>query len=147
LWVLAYPRVTDVRSRLHAGGKLLTNPVRGLEDHAFAEIQFASGCTARLACSWRLAAGQDAVIEAAFYGTRGAAVLRNIDGSFYDFTVEQCTGTSRRSLARGPDAWGGRSLCAWARRLSVRPNFDHDAEHLRTVSAVVDAIYGRSCEF
>jgi predicted dehydrogenase len=147
LWVLEYPLVVDVRSWLHAQGKLLPNPIREIEDHAVAEIQLSSGCTARLACSWRLSAGRDAVIEAAFYGTRGAAVLRNVEGSFYDFVVEHCTGTSRRTLAQGPDAWGGRSLCAWARQLAVSPQFDPEAERLQTVSSVIDAIYGRSCEF
>jgi predicted dehydrogenase len=147
LWVLAYPPLVDVRSRLHAQGKLLSGPIREVEDHAVAEIQFASGCTARLACSWRLPAGREAVIQAAFYGTRGAAVLRNVAGSFYDFVAEHCTGTSRRTLAQGPDAWGGRSLCAWARQLAVSPEFDPQAERLQIVSSVIDAIYGQPCEF
>jgi predicted dehydrogenase len=145
LWVLSYPRVTEVRSRLHARGKLLPSPVPDLEDHAVAEIQLANGCTARLACSWRLPAGCDAVIEASFYGTRGAATLRNIDGSFYDFVVEHCIGTSRRTLAKGSDAWGGRGLCAWARQLATRPQFHPEAQRLQAVSSVIDAIYGRSC--
>src|SRR6185312_14483942 len=60
LWVLAYPPVAEVRSRLHCGGRLLPTRPCELEDHAVAEIQFASGTTARIACSWGLPAGRDA---------------------------------------------------------------------------------------
>src|SRR6202043_2139043 len=84
LWVLDYPRIVDVRSRLHAAGKLLAKPAGELEDHALAEVQFARAAPARLACSWRLPAGRHAIIEASFYGTRGAAVLHNVNGSFYE---------------------------------------------------------------
>ncbi len=143
LWVLAYPPVAEVRSRLHAGGKLLPAAAHELEDHAVAEIQFARGTTARIACSWRLSAGRDAVIEAAFYGTRGAAMIRNVEGSFYDFVVEHCVGTTRTALAQGPDAWGGRMVCAWARQLGVDPSFDSAAQHLLQVAELIDAIYGR----
>jgi predicted dehydrogenase len=143
LLVLNYPRIARVDSRLHAGGNLLTKPVRELEDHAFAEIQIESGVTARLACSWRLSAGQDAVIEAAFYGTRGAGILRNVGGSFYDFTVEHCEGTARRMLAKGPDNWGGRAAVSWARQLAVNPRFDAAALRLLEIADVIDSIYGR----
>ncbi len=102
----------------------LTEPQAALEDHAVAELRLASGTVARLACSWRLPAGRDAVIEAAFYGTRGAAILRNVDGSFYEFTVEHCEGTRRRLLAAPPDDWGGRAVCAWARRVADERGFD-----------------------
>ncbi|HEY2035530.1 MAG TPA: Gfo/Idh/MocA family oxidoreductase [Steroidobacteraceae bacterium] len=147
LWVLGYPHVVEVRSRLRARGKLLSRPARELEDHALADIQFANGCTARLACSWHLAAGRDAVIQAAFYGTRASATLYNVDGSFYDFVVEHCIGTSRQTLARGPDAWGGRAVCAWVQKLARSPRFDFEAERLQTASSLIDAIYGRSCAF
>jgi predicted dehydrogenase len=143
LWVLDYPAVREVQSRLHADGKLVQKPARELEDHAFAEVQFTNGCTARLACSWRLNAGRDAIIEASFYGTHGAAIIRNVRGSFYEFEVEHCQGTSRRVLAQGPDEWGGRAACHWARQLAVNPEFDVNAERLYEVSALIDAVYGR----
>ena len=143
LLVLDYPRIARVDSRLHAAGSLLTKPVRELEDHAFAEIQLDSGVSARLACSWRLSAGQDAVIEAAFYGTRGAGILRNVGGSFYDFTVEHCKGTGRQVLAQGPDSWGGRAAVSWARQVAVNPRFDASALRLLEVAELIDAIYGR----
>jgi predicted dehydrogenase len=76
LLVLDYPQALEVDSRVRAAGKLLSKPVRELEDHALAQLQFDSGTTARLACSWNLPAGCDAVIEATFYGTQGSASLR-----------------------------------------------------------------------
>lgn len=143
LWTLDFPEVVEVRSRLYAEGKPLVEAQSALEDYAAAELQLASGAVARLACSWRLPAGRDAVIEAAFYGTRGAAILRNVNGSFYDFTVEHCEGTRRRLLAAPPDEWGGRAVCAWALRVAKDAAFDPAAEQLPAVSAVVDRIYGR----
>jgi predicted dehydrogenase len=142
LLVLDYPRVAEVRSRLHAQGRLLGKPTIELEDHALAEVQFETGTTARLACSWRLAAGREAIIEAAFYGTRGAVVLRNVGGSFYDFVVEHCEGTTRRTLAEGPDDWGGRAINAWARQLAATSAFNPSAARLHDVAAFIDALYG-----
>lgn len=144
LLALDYPRVAEIRSRLHAAGRLLCKPTIELEDHALAEVQFETGATARLACSWRLSAGRDAIIEAAFYGTRGAVVFRNVGGSFYDFVVEHCEGTSRRTLAEGPDDWGGRAINGWARQLAATPAFDPAAARFHDVSAVIDALYGWS---
>lgn len=143
LWVLNYPRVTGVSSRLHANGKLLAKPVKELEDYAVAEVHFETGVTARLACSWRLSAGTDAVIEAAFYGTKGAVIFRNRNGAFYDFAVEHCEGTRRRTLAVPPDNWSGRAVCAWTRQLAINPGFDPEAQRLHDVSLLIDAIYGR----
>lgn len=143
LWALEFPAVVEVRSRLYAEGKLLAGPEAALEDYAAAELLLASGTVARLACSWRLPAGRDAVIEAAFYGTRGAVVLRNVNGSFYEFTVEHCEGTRRRLVAGPPDDWGGRAVCAWARRVAETPAFDPAAEQLVAVAAAVDRIYRR----
>lgn len=143
LLALDYAPVVEVRSRLYAGGRLLPKPTAELEDHALVELEFVSGATARIACSWRLSAGQDAVISAAFYGTRGALVLNNVNGSFYDFSVDHCEGTRRHTLAAGPDDWGGRAVNLWARQLGTAPGFDNSALRLQDVSDVIDAIYGR----
>lgn len=143
LLVLDYAPLAGVRSRLYAGGKLLSKPAGELEDHALAELEFATGATARIACSWRLSAGQDAVIGASFYGTRGSLMLHNVGGSFYEFTVEHCEGTRKRTLAAGPDDWGGRAVNAWARHLGTTPGFDGSASRLQDVAEVIDAIYGR----
>jgi hypothetical protein len=97
----------------------------------------------QLACSWRLQAGQDAIISAAFYGTQGGAALRNVNGSFYDFTAERYRGTARETLSDPPDAWGGRAAADWARRLAAGERFAGDAERLVDVARVLDRIYGR----
>ena len=143
LWTLGASPVVRVSSRLWAQGRRL--PVRPLavEDHAIAEIEFGNGAVARLACSWNLSAGCDAVIEARFHGTRGSACARNVDGSFYDFVAEHHEGTRCTRLASPPDAWGGRALQAWARALAAGRRFDPSIEQLAAVAAVVDAIYGR----
>ena len=143
LLVLDYTPLAGVRSRLYAGGKLLSKPAGELEDHALAEVEFVTGATARIACSWRLSAGQDAVIGASFYGTRGSLMLHNVGGSFYEFTVEHCEGTRRRTLAAGPDDWGGRAVNTWARHLGTAPGFDNSASRLQDVAEVIDVIYGR----
>ena len=140
LWTLGFPDVTDVDARLSSGGRSLA-PGQ-VEDHAVA--QFAAGDTqVRLACSWRLHAGRDAVIEAAFYGTEGGAALRNVGGSFYDFTAGRFDGTATTRLTDPPDAWGGRAAAAWAEQLGRSPAFDEAAEQFVRSAEVLDRIYGR----
>jgi len=143
LWTLGFPAAENVRSRLFAGGEPLGAAADRCEDYASATVDLADGTTVQLACSWKLSAGQDAVIGAAFYGTGGGAALRNVDGSFYDFTAEAYHGTSRETLATPPDEWGGRAAVDWARRLSDGARFDPEAERLVDVAAVLDRIYGR----
>jgi predicted dehydrogenase len=143
LWCLDFPEVAEIGAQLFAAGaRLAPNPSQ-VEDYAVATIELAGGTTIRLACSWRLQAGRDAVIEAAFYGTGGGAALRNIDGSFYDFTAERYRGTGRELLASPPDPWGGRAAADWARRLAAGERFDHGAHELIKVARVLDRIYGR----
>ncbi len=141
LWMANEP-VAAIDSRLFRQGKRLPKPVRQVEDYAAVKLDFESGAIARVACSWDLSAGRDAVIEFAFYGTQGAAALHNVEGSFFDFTVERFYGTRRELIASYPDAWGGRALAAWARRLAESPRFDAEAESLAEVSNVIDGIYG-----
>lgn len=143
LWTLGFPRVEDVSSRLHAQGRRLTLPPPVVEDHALAQIDLEGGCVLRLACSWNLPAGRDAVIEARFHGTAGAVALRNVDGSFYDFAAERYDGTRTTPLAAPPDAWGGRAAVHWARALAAGGRFDPEIERMAEVADVLDAIYGR----
>ena len=135
LWTLGFPQVADVASRLRG------EPV---EDHASAQIELANGAVLRLACSWRLHAGRDCVLEASFYGTRGGASLRNVDGSFYDFSAERYDGTETTRIAEPPDDWGGRAVVNWVRRLAAGGRFDAAAEEYVRVHEVVDRIYGRT---
>lgn len=140
LWILGFPAVEQVDARLLKAGEPL--PQDEVEDYAVA--QFTAGdAEVRLACSWRLNAGRDAVIEAAFYGTEGGAALRNVGGSFYDFTAERFRGTATERLADPPDAWGGRAAAAWAEQLARSSAFDPQAEQFIRSAEVLDRIYGR----
>ncbi len=65
--------VAAVTGRLFAGGKPLGGEKNRLEDYATARLDFTSGATANLACSWRLPAGRDAVTG---IRERGRIVLR-----------------------------------------------------------------------
>lgn len=143
LWALDFPGVTDVSSRLFAGGEPLAGRADRVEDYAAAHIELKSGAVLQLACSWRLQAGCDAVISAAFYGTQGGAALNNFGGSFYDFSAEMFRGAARETLAAPPDAWGGRAAADWARRLAGGERFDPDAQRFVEVARVLDRIYGR----
>ena len=143
LWVLGAPRVERVDSRLYARGRLLAPGEPEVEDYAVAQIDLEGGTVVRLACSWELPMGRDAIIEAHFHGERGGAALRNRDGSFYDFVAERYHGTQRTVLAEPPDAWGGRAIVDWARRLGAGARYEPGIESLLQVAAAMDAIYGR----
>ncbi len=139
LWLLDFPEVTDVSSTLRSGGGPLAPD--GVEDYAVAQLTLASGLVARLACSWRLQAGQEAVIEASLYGTGGGASLHNVGGSFYDFEAKRFHGTASETLVSPPDTWGGRAAAAWAEQLARSSSFDPSAERLVDVAKVLDRIY------
>jgi predicted dehydrogenase len=171
LWTLAHPRaapgdaraprVVGVHSRLSARGQPVhcasatgaagpaspASPASNdqVEDFAAVQLDLDTGATVQLRCSWRLSAGQDAVIEASFHGTEGGASMRNVNGSFYDFRAEHYQGTSRTVLAEPPDAWGGRALLHWVARLALNRRFDTEAEILAedliSVAAAIDTIY------
>lgn len=144
LWTLGGRTVTSVASRLFAGGRPLgraTGPDDPVEDHAIATLDLDDGTVVRLACSWNLQAGCDAVIGATFHGTRGGAVLRNIDGSFYAFAAERFHGTACEPIAAPPDDWGGRAAADWARRLAAGERHDPATAELVAVARALDAIY------
>jgi predicted dehydrogenase len=143
LWILPEEPVTGVSSRLFAKGEPLHGRTDRVEDYAVAQLELASGPVIRVACSWNLPAGCDAVIQASFFGLRGGATLRNVGGSFYDFTAERYKGTSTESLVQPPDDWGGRAAVEWARRLASGCGFDREAEQLIDLALVLDRIYGR----
>lgn len=140
LWTLDFPSVSGVAATLLAGGMPLQPG--GVED--FATARFTAGAAdVRLACSWNLHAGREAVIEVAFYGSRGGAALRNVAGSFYDFTAQHFAGTHATTLASPPDPWGARSAALWAEQLAVSSRFDPAAEQFVRSAEVLDRIYGR----
>jgi predicted dehydrogenase len=114
-----------------------------VEDYAVAQLTLEGGAVVRLACSWKLPAGRDAVIEATVYGTRGAASFRNVNGSFYDFVAERYRGTARERLASPPDAWGGRAAVEWAEGLRAGSGFNPEVAGLVEVARTLDRVYGR----
>ncbi|MCI2243856.1 Gfo/Idh/MocA family oxidoreductase [Xanthomonas sp. PPL568] len=143
MWLTGSGGHHELQAALYAQGRQLTRPVQQVEDYASAQWRMDNGASVRMACSWRLPAGCDAVIQAHVYGTGGGAALRNVDGSFFDFTVDRFDGTRCERLASPPDAWGGRALLDWAERLGGDPGFDPAALHLLEVARTVDALYGR----
>jgi predicted dehydrogenase len=143
LWAMDFPAVSDVSGTLFSGGVRLHKKPGSVEDYAVATLGLDTGAAVQLACSWRLQAGCDAIISAAFYGTEGGAALRNVSGSFYDLTAERYRGTSTESLAGPPDQWGGRAAADWAMRLAAGERFDPAVDRLVDVANVLDRIYGR----
>ena len=132
LWTLGRPRVTAARAWLRG------EPV---EDYATAELELETGALIRIACSWNLHAGADAVIEAAFHGSEGGAALRNVDGSFYDFVAEWYRGRERELLAEPPDGWFGRAAVEWAARLASGERYDPEVESAVEVAEALDELY------
>jgi predicted dehydrogenase len=143
LWTLDFPQVVRVESALFAGGAPFAERSDPIEDYAMATLELAGGTIVRLASSWRLHVGAEAEISATFHGTDGGAALRNVGGSFYDFTAERFEGVRREILAEPPDAWGGRAAADWARRLAAGERFDPACGRLVESQRVLDRIYGR----
>jgi predicted dehydrogenase len=143
LWMLPGAAVVDVTSNLFSGGRPLTNTSAEVEDFAVATLTLDTGAVVRLACSWNLPAGQEAVISASAYGAHGGGALRNVNGSFYDFTAERYVGTSTEILSTPPDDWGGRAAIEWASRLRRGQRFDPEIESIVAVADAIDRIYDR----
>lgn len=143
LWTLGYPQPIGITSRLFAEGTPLNGRRDKVEDYAVARIDLDDAVSLNLACSWRLAAGRDAVIEATFHGTRGGLRLHNLNGSFYDLAAERFFGTRREVIDELDRDWGGRAAAAWARRLATSNRFDPAIERIVDVASVLDMIYGR----
>ncbi len=144
LWALGFPAVERVTSRLTADGQPISEPRERVEEYATACLDLEGGTSLRLSCSWNLPAGQEAVIDVTFYGTKGGLTFRNVDGSFYDFEALRLDGTDQDVLVTPPDDWGGRMAVAWAQQLTKSGQFDPAIEKVGTVATVIDAIYNRS---
>lgn len=143
LWCLDFPEVSQVSGSLFSKGQRITASEGKVEDYATASIDLQTGTRLQLSCSWNLPAGQPAIISAAFYGTKGGAAFKNLNGSFYDFCAERYHGTNTEVLCLPPDEWSGRAGVAWARQLAAGEGFDPQAEEFVKVAAVLDQIYGR----
>jgi predicted dehydrogenase len=141
LWLFDFPEVTDARATLlRSGGPVQSDEV---EDYAIAELKLGNGVNVRIACSWNLSAGRDAVIEATFYGTAGGAQMRNENGSFFDFSADLLKGRDTFALASPPDDWGGRAAAEWVRKLAAGERFSGSTTGLIETARVLDRLYGR----
>jgi predicted dehydrogenase len=141
LWLFDFPEVTDARGTLLRDGHA---PGPGeVENYAACAVELANGVHARIACSWNLNAGRDAVIEASFYGTGGGATMRNENGSFFDFTAELFRGRDAERLTSPPDAWSGRAAAEWVHKLAAGEGFAGRTTGLLETARVLDQLYGR----
>jgi predicted dehydrogenase len=141
LWLFDFPEVTDARATLLRAGR---PPEPGeVEDYALAELKLAGGITARIACSWNLSAGTDAIIEASFYGSGGGIRMRNENGSFFDFSADLFHGRNAERLASPPDEWGGRASAEWVRKLAAGERFEGTTTGLVATARALDRLYGR----
>lgn len=143
LWVLGPRSIRTVQSQLYAHGRRLTSAAAECEDFATATLDLDDGTVLRLACSWEVSAGRDAIIEVAFHGAEGGAAMRNLHGSFFDFTAEHYRGASTTVSAVPPDPWPGRALTEWSIRLARDAHYDAEIESLIPVAAALDAVLGR----
>jgi predicted dehydrogenase len=145
LWTLGGPKVECATGRLLSQGTPLPRGSLRVEDYAAGQIHLAGGGLIQIACSWNAHAGQDAWIEASFFGSAGGASFRNVGGSFYAFTTERfLPGRLREPLATDDRAWGGRALVDWAQRLQESSAYDPRIESAVDVATVLDALRGEA---
>jgi predicted dehydrogenase len=112
-----------------------------VEDLAYVHLEATDGAVIRIACSWRLPAGCDAVIGATVYGPLAGVRVRNVSGSFYDFVAERLDRGGIQLLTGPPDAWGGRAAVEWAVQLAKHAGYDPACEQFITLAGVIDEIY------
>ena len=140
-WCLGCKVAKTATASLFSQGKALRRCQSQVEDFAMAQLQLSTGAVLQLSCSWKVSAGCDAVISGSFYGTRGGAGFRNVNGSFYDFVAERYQGTRRTILSDTPEPWGGRAAVDWAQRLNCGKSFDPEIESVIHVAEALDSIY------
>lgn len=144
MWTLDFPDIQDVRSHLFHKGKRLHSFETQVEDFASVSLTSAKETIINLECSWHVSAGKDAVIEAKFYGTKGGAAFKNVNGSFYDFTAEKYLGTHTETLVTPPDEWSGRAGIVWAENMLSENKYNpQTGEEFIKTAEIIDRIYGR----
>ena len=144
LWLLDASKLTCESAQIRCKGRPLDPAGDAVEDFASAMLQTETGVPVRLACSWNLPAGCDAVIGVEVHGTQGGASFRNVGGSFYDFEAVRHDGCHSQTLTSPPDDWGGRAARAWLEQLAQSPAYDPACEEAVAVSRVLDAIYSKA---
>lgn len=140
-WLIGARDPRAVNARCFKNGSRLYPPLAEPEDFLMADIDYAIGPQVHLSCSWRASAGRGAIIGCRIFGTRGGAEIRNVDGSFYDFEVALNHGAQSTLLGAPPDAWPGRALIDWTKRLQGNGGFDPEPGHVAATAEVIDRIY------
>lgn len=144
MWCLGFPEIDEVKSHLFSKGIKLQPNEEKVEDFAKVSMLTADDTSISLECSWHVSAGQDAVIEAKFYGTEGGVAFKNCNGSFYDFKAEKYKGTYTETLVSPPDDWSGCAGVVWAEEILKGRGYDKkSAEEFIKTAEVIDRIYGR----
>jgi predicted dehydrogenase len=141
LWLFDFPEVVGAHATLLRDGRGVRRDE--VEDYVVGEFALANGVTVRIACSWNLSAGRDAVIEARFYGTGGGAEMHNENGSFFDFSADLFRGRDAQRIASPPDDWGGRAAAEWVRKLASGERFGGTTTGLLETARALDRLYGR----
>lgn len=144
LWTLNFPEIETLDANLYKNGERLESAGTVVEDYASVFMTTNRGTTLNMQCSWNISAGRDAVIELQFFGTKGGASFRNVNGSFYDFTAEKYLGTHAQILVAPPDDWGGGALKAWAEKVAHNHPFDEQtAKEQLILTEIIERIYER----
>lgn len=139
LWMFDFPEVRSVSATLLRDGR--SKREGEVEDYAIGEFALEGGLTVRISCSWNLNAGEDALIEATFYGTKGGARMRNENGSFFDFSADLFCGRNAERIASPPDRWGGRAAVEWAKKLAKGEKFAGSTTGLLQTAETLDRLY------
>lgn len=142
-WLFPDIKVEKLNSKLYVRGQALCDPKNQVEDFAIAQATFSNGLTSQLTCSWGLSIGKEAIIEMNFYGTKGGATFRNVNGSVYDFKSEHYKGTKRQVLSLPPDDWGGKDAVHWATWLANKNEYFYETDHYLKTAQLLDQIYSR----
>jgi predicted dehydrogenase len=143
LWIMDWPGITPRHARFYSKSKPLAAKSNNVETFATAQLELQTGADFDLACSWNLPLGRDAQIEVTFFGSRGGATFKNVNGSFFDFTLEHYIGTKTEKFDAGDESWFGAAAADWARRLYAGEGFDPESERLIDVAATLDGIYAQ----
>jgi len=142
LWLFDFPEVIQARGTLLRDGHAPADDE--VENYATGELRLANGVNARIACSWNLSAGADAVIEASFYGTAAGAAMRNENGSFFDFAADLLRGQDRQRLVSPPDDWGGRAAADWVGKLAAGERFAGSTAGVLETARILDRLYANA---
>jgi predicted dehydrogenase len=143
LWTLDWPKAKPTGAQLLSRAERFEHGSDIVEDYAVAQIELDTGAALNLACSWNLPLGREAEIELSFFGSAGGASLKNVDGSFFDFTVERYRGTKTEVFSAGDRRWFGAAAVDWTRRLRAGERFDPGCDRLIDTAAVLDDIYAK----